>query len=1594
MGNVPQVFRDITEDGNVWDQDKIVLPSHADVLSEQQVLPSLFLAPDASSMKASVSRSSLTGSVRSGSSRCLSFSDDSNDGFSDVPFGTFLDDLPSQVVLQTTCLCARKSWAEDLSPCRRSKPRWLPLGPETRLLLSEGSGSELPEVYDVPSDGTSRIKIVKALSDNYMYLVVATDSARAVAIDPAEGEKTAALCKSLEIDLVAVLNTHYHADHSGGNAFLASALPGLEVVVGERDADRTPAVTRRVQDGESIELAGLSFRCVATPCHTRGHVCFFLDADDGQAPALFSGDALFVAGCGRFMEGTALSMRRTLHALAALPKNSRLFCGHEYTVGNLEYALSLEPSSNLLKDRLDAAKAKRAEGLPTVPSTLLEEQEHNPFFLALNSEGVDDLTELSRLRRGKDTFTFPGKIITMVLDVQSYFYPPVDEARLRLLRPQLPITCRMARAWRLLYDPRVHGVSIGTFFRQCQAWPGETLILVEDAEGSVFGALASQTWHVSNRRHFGQPSCFAFRFDRTEAGEEIDLYPWAGVNQYFLFADSGGLKVGGGRSAAIWIDADFLKGASGACDTFGTAAPLSSSEEFVVRRFECWGFDTAAELDSNEANLPSQDSRLLLREQAWEQASPQLSVQNGPGLGQRAFECRRMAEPDDPLVINVVGRHKERENQDLQGEYHMIGMVHGRPAYRKPGTRTVIRYWPVADRWLIDREGVQESDICNAYAEQGGARHPAVEELVWRVWESQHRQHVRDPEFLVTAAPNTIQVLGRAAGKENWALNGERSGSQYLAARAEQLTEHVLAKLPMHLGLSDGSALSSIEVSSPSYSGVSTYSAPSFGDVWERCETSPPPALAPPNIGRAERGTLDAPVGPRLHAGVRLPPPRPVRPVLSETALAARSAMTGANLSPAPCPEAADSADQELFLAHSAVSTETHSFLGLRRPMAQSTVPSVPLSPPCLARRCPPVYLWAPFPDSEPDTGSLPRPESLESASLLAEAAEAAELCRGLDNFQAGSASTENSEMAPSPETLKERPSDAEAVVEVVDLPAKSGMTVSLAPARRLRGIRLREPETFQVHAPPREGPRTEPQAAQAEPERTWPSTACESAAGPLDAWCTYFEDAVPVVSRRSTVTGSKTKSWRAAQVAALAESQNLRPPGQCVEDLDWTPRSELPTQHADHEHGESVLPTCDGVHAARDASSDSDSDYWTSSAHHRFESEFGDSVQEDQDSEQHGRRAHHHGPGSVSSGKASASPRLKRVLDLRGLLSPGSRRRSGRPRVTLSLDASGGPSWLGEYKLIGLHQGKVAYQKAGKFKHAIRYWRVGDRWLIDLEGLRDVDICNAYADAQSTSYPGEIRLQWHIWDSTRQRHTLDSSLCTLVTPSVIEVVGRESPKENTAMNGSYHLVGLHAGQPAYMKTDGSGHAIRYWPREERWLIDLDGLRDTEICNAYAEAGGTGAHMHPGHLNLVWHVWETSRGRHLTDPAVRSFVAPHFVRISGRDPYKENSTINGDYELVKIVEGKPAYKKADADHVIRFWPAEERWIIDLEAGFHGGDVANSFADAKGAENPGNSELLWYVWETSRGRHVPDEDVIADAVWLPPVDWSKVPGVSD
>lgn len=284
--------------------------------------------------------------------------------------------------------------------------------------------------FDIPyKEGDAyRIKIIPALSDNYMFLIISTNGLKAVAVDPVDASKILSICEAENILLEAALTTHYHSDHSGGNEQLAGAIKGLRIYAGEGDADKTPAVTNRLANGELLTAAGLTFRTIATPCHTRGHVCFYLDGFGGLAPALFCGDTLFVAGCGRFMEGTAADMQCSLDALCTLPAETRIFCGHEYTVGNLQYALSLEPSNNHLVERLEAAKALRELGRPTIPSTLAEECLINPFLRVKETgfaESVgcpscsSNLEIMAKLRRGKDTFTMTGKVITFALDVQK-----------------------------------------------------------------------------------------------------------------------------------------------------------------------------------------------------------------------------------------------------------------------------------------------------------------------------------------------------------------------------------------------------------------------------------------------------------------------------------------------------------------------------------------------------------------------------------------------------------------------------------------------------------------------------------------------------------------------------------------------------------------------------------------------------------------------------------------------------------------------------------------------------------------------------------------------------------------------------------------------------------------------------------------------------------------------------------------------------------------------------------------------------------------------------------------------------------------------
>lgn len=220
-----------------------------------------------------------------------------------------------------------------------------------------------------------RVVIVPVLSDNYAYLLIDDASKTAAVVDPSEAEPVLAAAAREGVALIAVLNTHHHFDHTGGNVELAAARPGLEIIGFEPDRDRIPGITRGVREGERVRVGALEGRVLFVPCHTTGHVAFVF------GEALFSGDTLFAAGCGRFFEGTAKEMYRALYeVLGALPGETLLYCGHEYTEKNLRFASALEPNNPEVKRKLEAVVRLREKGLPSVPTTLAEERTYNPFL--------------------------------------------------------------------------------------------------------------------------------------------------------------------------------------------------------------------------------------------------------------------------------------------------------------------------------------------------------------------------------------------------------------------------------------------------------------------------------------------------------------------------------------------------------------------------------------------------------------------------------------------------------------------------------------------------------------------------------------------------------------------------------------------------------------------------------------------------------------------------------------------------------------------------------------------------------------------------------------------------------------------------------------------------------------------------------------------------------------------------------------------------------------------------------------------------------------------------------------------------------------
>jgi len=239
-----------------------------------------------------------------------------------------------------------------------------------------------------------RVVTVPCLQDNYAYLVISEASGRAAIVDPGEAAPVLAAVEREGVTLAAVWATHHHPDHVGGTRGLLAVLSDLEVVAHTHDHDRVPGVTRLVADGDVVELDDLRARIIHNPGHTLGAISWWLEAD----AAVFTGDTMFAAGCGRLFEGDAAMMHASFVKLGALPPATRVYFGHEYTAANLRFAAHTEPDVAAIAARVAEVADLRARGEATTPSTIALELATNPFLRAA------DAATFGARRAAKDSF--------------------------------------------------------------------------------------------------------------------------------------------------------------------------------------------------------------------------------------------------------------------------------------------------------------------------------------------------------------------------------------------------------------------------------------------------------------------------------------------------------------------------------------------------------------------------------------------------------------------------------------------------------------------------------------------------------------------------------------------------------------------------------------------------------------------------------------------------------------------------------------------------------------------------------------------------------------------------------------------------------------------------------------------------------------------------------------------------------------------------------------------------------------------------------------------------------------------------------------
>ncbi|MEO1377640.1 MAG: hydroxyacylglutathione hydrolase [Cyanobacteria bacterium J06635_10] len=252
---------------------------------------------------------------------------------------------------------------------------------------------------------------IKALSDNYVFLLHDTQQNIAAVVDPAQAQPVLTKLDELKAKLVAIFNTHHHYDHVGGNQELIEKFPQLIVYAGISDKGRIPGQQIFLEDGDRVNFGHRTAEVLFVPGHTRAHIAYYFPPENsGETGELFCGDTLFAGGCGRLFEGTPKKMVNSLSKKSAFPNNTRVWCAHEYTLKNLQFALTVDSKNPELQQRYEQVKAHRSRQEATVPSLLEVEKQTNPFLrweeAALQSatKSSDFIQTFAQLRAMKDRF--------------------------------------------------------------------------------------------------------------------------------------------------------------------------------------------------------------------------------------------------------------------------------------------------------------------------------------------------------------------------------------------------------------------------------------------------------------------------------------------------------------------------------------------------------------------------------------------------------------------------------------------------------------------------------------------------------------------------------------------------------------------------------------------------------------------------------------------------------------------------------------------------------------------------------------------------------------------------------------------------------------------------------------------------------------------------------------------------------------------------------------------------------------------------------------------------------------------------------------